>query len=459
MNTAAQHSAGSGAPKWSSRLLFIVSAMGCTVGLGNIWRFPLVAGENGGGAFLLIYIATLLTLSVPLMVAELYLGRTGQGSPAKAIHRIASINNRSRRWSALGHFMAALGVIVLLYYPVIGSWTLEYLQQAAFGNLTSRTAADNQSAFGALMNDQARLALLHTLFLPPAAVVTALGVQGGLEQLNKFAMPLFLIIISMMLLYGVFSFGLGDGVSFLFKTNFALVTPAAILAAAGQALFSTAVGQGVLLTFASYLDPKASIVRYSVIICFLDAFVAILFGVFIFSVVGHYGLPTDSGSGLAYITLPLGFSQMPFGQIVATAFFASLLIAAFTSTVPSVDFVARWASDHFPVSHRRAALMVGVIAWAGGLIVIFSLDPSTGVGAASADVFGRDLLRASDYLAGNMAIPFAAFFLALFVGWRVKAMRLFGGADWPNRHIFVLWRFTIRFVTPMILLSIFILNL
>lgn len=435
-------------PRWSSSTVFLLAAMGTTIGLGNIWRFPFIAGESGGGAFILVYIAALLLISIPVMVAELHLGHSGRGDPVHAIATVATDAGRSPNWGWIGHLMAAMGLLYLFYYPLIGSWALHYVQLAFDGTLESASTESLPSLYAELQADKGRMISLHTLFLPLAALITALGVQRGLEKLSKIAMPLLLLLLFSLVIYAAITIGLSSGLAFLFTPDFSKLSAPIVLAAIGQALFSTAVGQGVLLVYSGYLKGQVSLGRYSAIICLFDGFVAITAGVFIFSIVAAFGLAPTAGEGLVYMALPLAFADMPGGEFVGTAFFLMLALAAFTSVVPTVELLARWCQRQFGWRHSMAALIVGVISWFGGLSVIYA--QSTG---------GPSLLRIYDYAVSNLMIPISALAMAVFVGWflpRTEALQSLNSASGLTRS---LWINALRFIAPLAIVTVLLMGL
>lgn len=435
-------------PRWSSSKVFLLAAMGTTIGLGNIWRFPFVAGESGGGAFLLVYVAALLFISIPVMVAELHLGHSGRGDPVNAIATVASNTGRSPYWSWIGHLMAAMGLLYLFYYPLIGSWALHYVQLALDGTLETASAEGLPNLYAELQADKGRMVLLHTLYLPLAALITALGVQRGLEKLSKIAMPLLLVLLFSLITYAAVTIGLSSGLAFLFTPDFTKLSAPVVLAAIGQALFSTAVGQGVLLVYAGYLKGQVSLGRYSAITCLFDGFVAILAGVFIFSIVSAFGLAPAAGEGLVYMALPLAFADMPGGSIVGAAFFLMLALAAFTSVVPTVELLARWCERQFGWRHSIAALVVGSISWLGGLSVIFT--------QASGDL---NLLRIYDYAVSNLMIPVAALLMAVFVGWFLPREAALKGLQSAPGAIQALWIGSLRFIAPLAVIIVLLMGL
>ncbi len=437
-------------PRWSSKATFLLASMGCTIGLGNIWRFPFVAGENGGGAFLVIYVAALLTISIPVMIAELFIGHTGRGDPVNAIGNVARKYGLSLRWNSIGYVMALLGLIYLFYYPIIGSWALHYVQLSFSGALQATSEEQLPLLFDRLMENGTALLTLHTLFMAAAAMVTALGFRNGLEALAKYLMPLLLIILVGLTVYAAIGFGLGAGASFLFTPDFSAIDENVALAAIGQALFSTAVGQGVLMVYAGYLDEDVRLPGYSGFICLADATVAIVAGIFIFSVAAYFQLPASSGEGLVYQAMPLAFVDMAGGTLVAGAFFTLLALAAFTSVIPTIELLARFCEAKFKMRHAHAAIMIGFIAWLGGLTVIWSqLNPDA----------APSLLRLYDYVVSNILIPVAALMMAIFVGWRVRSASLPADLNFRSALLFQIWRICLRYVAPLAIIGVFVGNL
>jgi len=448
--------------RWSSRFLFLLSAMGCTIGLGNIWRFPYVTGENGGGAFILIYALCLLCIATPAVIAELMIGHRGRAGAALAFRNVAVATGNNRRWDIAGHLMVLAGVIVLFYYPVVGSWSIEYFSRGIQGTLTEIDGGNAMEEFDLFMSSSYKMAAFFTLFHFAAVYAVYRGLREGIETAIKVTMPFFFLILCSLLVYTAFSSGISEGLRFLFAIDFSKVTAAMILAACGQALFTTAVGQASLLAYAAYVDEGVSLARYGVFIVLADTAVAILAGILIFSIVFAVNLEPAAGSGLAYITLPVAFSTLPAGNLIGSLFFGLLTLAAFTSTIPSVEVVARWTVDKFAFTHARSAVLVGVLSWLVGMAVLFSLAPPQEniVSGLSQLLFGESLLDAFDYLVSSFLLPVSVVALSLFTAW-VLGPKYLGESLGFDSDAFLLQalRWMLRIVVPGVVIVILLANL
>lgn len=437
--------------------MFFLASMGTTLGLGNIWRFPYIAGENGGGAFILIYLACLVCFALPAVIAELTIGKTGRAGAALAFSRCAQFAGSPRGWSWLGHAMVFASLLVLFYYPVIGSWSLEYAAEALAGKFAS-DGEESARQFQAFMSDSLAMATWYTVFHFAAVFVVFRGLAGGIEVAIRVAMPALFVILAGLLLYVMLTTGLSRGIWFMFKPDFSEITPDLVVAACGQALFSTAVAQAALLAYAAYVDEAASMARYGLFIVLADTVTAILAGILVFSIVFGFGLQPDAGTGLVFQSLPLAFAVMPFGNFIGAAFFILLTLAAFTSVIPTLEVITRWMEDHLRLGRRRAVVILGTFSWMCGLAVVWSLDPGKhgSIARWSSALTGGGLLLFFDRIASELVIPISALLLAVFVGWVLPRDFVLERVPFSRGILFASWRTSLRFLTPLGILAILI---
>lgn len=445
---------------WSSRFAFLMAAIGSAVGLGNVWRFPYLAGENGGGAFILIYAATTLAIALPILISEIMLGRMGKQSPINAMRALIAEHKAARLWMLIGWGGVAGAFIVLSYYSVIGGWALKYIELALTGAFSGETEAAAADHFSTFVADGGSLMIWQTLFLVITIGIVAAGVTGGIERAVIMLMPLLFILLAAMAGYAVTMPGFGAAMKFMFAFDFAEVTPDTVLAAIGQGFFSVSIALGAMMTYGAYLEEDVSIGQSAIVIAVADTVVAILAGIAIFPLVFSYGLEPSSGPGLTFITLPIAFGTIGNGALIGGAFFILLSVAAVTSAISLLEPIVAWIEEGVHVSRKWLAVIVGAVAWVAGLGTVFSFNswsdfhPMARFGVMEKmTVF--DVL---DFTTANLIMPTVGLLIALFAGWVlsgpvVEAALGAGGKAW-----FPWWRFALRFIAPLGVVSIFVAN-
>jgi NSS family neurotransmitter:Na+ symporter len=349
--------------QWSSRYGFLLASVGFAVGLGNIWRFPYVTGQNGGSAFLFIYLAAALIIGLPLLITELSIGRRGKSSAPGSIVNVAKASGASRSWGLVGSLGVFCAFIILSYYSVMSGWTLDYFFRAASGSLEGITAKESMEMFSALNNNPWKLLFWNTIIYLLVIFVVRQGVQAGIERAVKVLMPALFVILIVMMIYSAIAGDLMAATRFLLEPDFSKVTSSMIMQAVGQAFFSIGIGWGTLIVFGSYLPDDVSIPKSAVILIFADTFVALLAGFAIFPLVFGYGLTPTSGAGLAFETLPLAFGQMPGGAFFGALFFLLLITASLSSCIGIAESVVSWVSDKWNIERQKGILLTASMAW------------------------------------------------------------------------------------------------
>lgn len=432
---------------WSNRLAFILAAAGSAVGLGNIWRFPYTAGEYGGGAFVLVYLLCVAAIGIPIMMAEILLGRRGRQSPINTMRTLALGEGKTPAWSLLGWMGILAGFLILSFYSVIAGWTLAYVVRAAGGTFTGIDAAGSEALFGALTGDGERLLAWHTIFMVLCVLVVARGVASGLEKAVRWLMPALFLLLIVMVVYAAQTGDLGAAARYLFAADFGKLgshAGEAILSAMGQAFFSLSLGMGAIMIYGSYLKSDASIMHNTVIIALLDTVVALFAGLAIFPIVFAHGLEPGSGPGLVFITLPIAFGEMPGGGFFGALFFLLLVFAAWTSGISLLEPVVAWLVENRGFSRVRAAVLAGAAVWLLGIACLLSLNQWSGY-----TLFGKGVLDLFDYVTANILLPLGGILIAVFAGWvlprRVTQDEL-GMGDGAGYRI---WRFLVRYVSPV----------
>ncbi len=429
--------------QWSSRWIFILAATGSAVGLGNIWRFPYVTAENGGGAFVLIYLACIVLVGLPIMMAEIMLGRRGRQSPINTMKTLAQEEGLSRRWRLLGVMGVVAGFFILTFYSIVAGWTLAYIFRALSGIFVQADIEQTGKIFNDLVSDPERLLAWHTVFMAMTVFVISKGVRKGLERAVRYLMPALFMMLLVLVGYSLNTAGFAAAVSYLFKPDFSQVGPATILLGLGQAFFSLSLGMGAIMAYGSYLSERASIPGTALSIAAMDTSVALLAGLAIFPIVFTYGLqPDEGGPGLIFKILPIAFGQMPYGRVLSVIFFTLLMFAAWTSALSLLEPITAWLVEQKGYSRVRAAAGAGLVAWALGLGSLLSLNLWS-----EATLFGMTFFGLMEYLSVNILLPVGGLLIALFAAWFMSTSSSFDELKLGRRG-YLAWRIGTRYVAP-----------
>lgn len=442
--------------QWSSELTFILAALGSAVGLGNIWRFPYVAGENGGGAFVLLYLLFVLGIGLPALIATIVVGRRGKRSPIRSIERVARQEGLSEKWVYLGWLLVLSAFLLLSFFSVVASWTFDYLVKSVSGAFSGLDAVSASSLFNDLKANALRLAIWHGLFMGFTLFVVGRGIRRGIERAIKIMMPsLFFLLLALT----VYSLATGDAhaaITFLFRPDPGKIDSSVTLLALGQALLTLSVGGAGMLVYGAYLSDRASIPRSAFVIAGTDTLVALTTGLMIFPVVFAYGLTPGEGPGLIFVTLPIAFGQMPGGTLFGMMFFVLLLLAALTSALSMFEPVVAWLEDSRGMSRKWGALLAGFVAWFIGLATVFSFNIWTDIRPLSLLSKFEDMtiFRTLEYLVANVSLPVGAFLISVFAGWLITERTR--RTEYGERSaLYGLWRVLVRYVVPAGVLLVF----
>jgi neurotransmitter:Na+ symporter, NSS family len=446
---------------WSSRLAFIFAAVGSAVGLGNLWRFPYIVGENGGGAFVVIYIACMLLLGIPLITAELLIGRRGQQSAINTMRTLASEENVSPLWAGLGWLMVIIPLLGLTYYSVVAGWGLAYVVEAVQGTFTGISGDDSNQLFNSLTADPLRLAIWHGIFMAVTVFIVARGVNAGLEKAASLMTPALFVILIILVVYGMFAADFSAGFHFLFNMDFSKITGKTVLMALGQAFFSLSIAVGVMMTYGAYLPKDVSLPKAAATVALADTAVALLAGLAIFPVVFASGLAPDSGPGLIFVTMPVALGQMPASILIATLFFVLLCFAAITTGIGMLEPAVSWLEEHKGMKRPHMAVMTGILCWALGLSSVLSFNIWSDVfplgfieSFAEKTIF--DLL---DMTLANFLIPLGGLLIAIFAGWAMSRSSTIDELGLGDGRLYRLWHFLIRYLAPLAVLMVFLSNI
>ena len=446
---------------WSSRFTFLMAAIGSAVGLGNIWRFPFIAGENGGGAFILIYLVTTLAIGLPILVAEVMLGRMGAESPINAMIKLARTHRRSMLWVIIGLGGTFGAFVIVSYYSVIGGWALKYLLEAATGGFHGLTAETSGAMFDDFTGSASALTVWHSAFMAINIGIVAWGVHNGIERAVSVMMPLLFALLVAMAIYAAGTPGSAEATEFFFSADFSKVTPKTFLIAIGQGFFSVGVALGSMMAYGAYLDEQVSIPKSAVIIVLADTGVAILAGFVIFPLVFTFALEPGAGAGLVFATLPIAFGQMDNGVLIGTLFFLLLTVAAITSAISLLEPTIAWADEKFETPRPQLAFIVGVSAWGLGLATVLSFNlwskvfPLASLGVLEDKTF----FDVFDFSVTSLVMPTIGLLIALFAGWALSKETVQEALGVGDSALFTLWRFSLRVLVPLAILGIFLSNL
>ena len=443
---------------WSNRLAFVLAATGSAVGLGNIWKFPYIAGEHGGGAFVLVYLACIATIGIPIMMAEVMLGRRGRQSPINTMRTLATEAGAHRGWRWLGWAGVLAGFLILSYYSVIAGWALAYVFRAVAGTFSGATAEGIGSIFEQLTGDPERLLAWHTLFMVLTMIVVARGVRSGLEQAVRFMVPALFVILIMLDGYAMASGAFDQGLKFLFNPDFSKIDANGVLIAMGHAFFTLSLGMGAIMVYGSYLPERVSIARTSVTIALLDTLVALLAGMAIFPIVFVNGLEPGAGPGLIFQTLPIAFGHMTGGLLFGTLFFVLLVFAAWTSAISLIEPAVAWLVENHGLTRVHASVYAGIATWTFGLLTIFSFNHWSEFHPLwFISIFEKaTLFDLLDYLTANIMLPLGGLFIALFSVWVMKRDDSLQELDMGDGPAYRLWYSLVRYVTPIAVLVVFL---
>ena len=439
--------------QWGSKLGFVLAAAGSAIGLGNIWKFPYITGENGGAAFVLIYLISILLLGLPIMIAELVIGRHTEKDPVGAFKAMLG----GTGWVLVGYMGVLSGFLILSFYSVVGGWTLGYIIKSVSGSVMSLKNVDVASRFfSEFTNNTGEMLLYHFLFMASCVFIVIKGIKNGIERWSKVLMPLLFVILIIIIIRGVSMEGGLDGVAFLLKPDFSKITADSVLSALGQSFFTLSLGMGAIITYGSYLSRKDKILHSALYIVILDTLIALLAGLAIFPVVFAMGLDPSSGPGLIYNVIPAVFGNMDYGIIFSTLFFLLLFIAALTSGISLLEVVVAYVIDEKGWGRKKAVLTFGFVIFLLGIPSALSFNAMKDLTVFAGNTF-FDFL---DKLTSNYLLPLGGLFIAVALGWKYGLDKTIHELDPDTRFISLkeLWAFAIKFISPVLVFMVFFFN-
>ena len=436
---------------WSSKIGFILAAIGSSIGLGNIWKFPYVAGANGGGAFVLVYLICILIVGLPIMIAEIVIGRHTEKDPVGAFKIIGA----GSRWEFVGYLGVLSGFCIMTFYSVVGGWTLGYIVKSASGAISSiRDMSTAEAAFENFVSSPVEAIGYHFLFISATMFIVIRGIKNGIERWNKVLLPLLFVILLVLIVKGLSMDGALDGLSFYLNPDFSKIEFKTVIEAMGQCFFSLSLGMGAMITYGSYLSRNEKVLGSSLQIVAFDTLAALLSGLAIFPALFAVGMTPEKGPGLTFNILPVVFSRMSYGAVFATLFFILLFIAALTSAISLVEVVVAYVTDEKGWSRRKAVLIFGTAIFILGIPAALSF----GVLADFRPFFGNTYFDFMDKLTTFYMLPIGGMFIALCLGWKYGLDRTMHELDIDTRNVLLerAWAVTIKYVSPLVLAVILI---
>lgn len=442
-----------GGAHWSSRFTFLMASVGFAVGLGNIWRFPYVTGENGGAAFVLVYLACAFGIGAPILIAEVLIGRRGQGSPPASMAALARREGRSRHWRIVGGMGLLAAYTIEIVYSVVVGWVLWYLYRALATGFDGVDSALSQAQFAAVLDSNWGMLLWTLAGLAITGLIVYGGVKDGIERAVTVMMPVMFALLIGLAVYNYFAGGFDDALTWLFTPDFSKIDFGTMLAAIGQAFFSLGVAMAGMMVYGAYLPRSITISHSVLVIVTVDTAVAVLAGLVVFPAVFHHGLDPAEGPGLIFTTLPVAFAQMPGGHTFSVLFFLMLSVAGITSMVGLVESITAWLEDRFNMArHASTLLVVGSVA-VFSVLSILSYNVMDELRLA-----GRNFNDTMDFFSNQILLPLGGLFIALFAGWRMSRAATRDELTGLGEGGYRLWYFLIRFVVPPAVAVIFVMG-
>ena len=439
---------------WASRWTFIMAATGSAVGLGNMWKFPYVAGSNGGGAFVLIYLGCILLIGVPVMMAEVLIGRHGRQSPINSMREAVADSGADSRWQLVGWLGVLAGMLILSFYSVIAGWALDYIFLMSSGDLQGINGAVASDKFSELLSDPGRLIMWQSIFMVLCVAVVVGGVKKGLGIAVETLMPLLFLMLLLLLVFSILKGNFSAAASFLFSFDVDALTWRGVLEAMGQAFFTLSIGMGAIMAYGAYMPQNANIGKTILIVALFDSSVAIISGLIIFSIVfATPGIEPTEGPGLMFISLPVAFGSMPGGLLIGAIFFVLVSIAAWSSAISLLEPCVAWLMEAKNIGRARANIVIAGTAWMLGLGSVFSFNIW-----ADYKIAGFTFFDFLDFLTANIMLPISGLLITLFVGYVLKKDVINFEMEGTSKEVLALWQVTIRYIAPAAIAVVFMMG-
>lgn len=425
---------------------------GAAVGLGPIWKFPYMAGANGGGAFVLVSTLAMFLIGVPVLMGEIVIGRLGRANPVASMKNLAIKHNQSPAWGFLGWWGALALLLVLAFYSVIAGWSIAYIFKIWTGKLSGLNATEIMNEWDNFISNPLELLFWHSIFMILTLAVVARGIHKGLEQASRIMMPALFIVLLVLMVYSSIVGEFKAACSFLFTPDFSKLTPQIMVNALGQAAFALAIGAGCMLMYGCYVPDKTRVGSDSLLVATMLLLSSIVSGLSMFPLVFAYGLPPEGGPSLMFTVLPIAFNNMPFGVFFGGLFFLMLWFAAWTSSISMAEPLVVILNEQYKMQRKYSSTLIGIIAWIIGAIVMLSFNKLQDL-----RIFGRyDLFSAVADFATNIILPTGALGFAIFAGWILDKNEVKHALNMKTALAFNIWLFLIRYVAPVGILAVFL---
>jgi len=440
--------------KFSSGLAVFFATLGSAVGLGNIWKFPYLTGENGGGAFLFVYLICVFFIGLPVMIAEFYVGRKARQNAVGAFDKLAP----GSPWKVIGFMGVLASYLIMFFYSCVAGWVYAYIFKALRGDFTAIATEGVQSIFGQAVVSPLPPLVWQWIVLAVVAIILICGVQKGIERITKTLLPVLFLLIIICDIRSLTLSGAREGLDFLFRVDFSKITPPVILTALGLAFFKLSLGMGCMITYASYFTENNNMIANSARVALSDTIVSLLAGIAIFPAVFSFGMQPGAGPGLLFMTIPLVFSQLPLGNILLTAFFILSSIAATTAMLSLVEVPVVYWTEQRGLPRTKSVILNTLIIAVFGVLATLSADKTSLLG--NIQIFGKGFFDLFDYISSNILLPVGGLLIVMFVGYVVKrdefTQELSNHGMLSNGSLIRTLLFVTKYITPILLVLVFL---
>lgn len=452
--------------QWSSKIGFLMAAVGSAVGLGSIWKFPYMTGDSGGSAFVIVFIISIALIGFPVLVTEWLIGRRGQSNPAASFRKVALANNTSPAWSTLGYFGILAAFMILSFYSVIGGWSLNYTAKAGLNVFAGMNGDATGKMFEGMLANPMEMTIWHTVFMGITAFIVANGVTSGIEKASKIMMPALAFILLFIVGYNAINMEFAKGAEFLFKFDLARMEKVGIgkvlMAALGHAFFCLSLGMAIMVSYGSYLKEDVNLLATARTVIIWDIIFSLMAGLAIFPILFSNHLDPAAGPGLVFVTLPIAFGQMGLGVVVGTLFFLLLTFAALTSSISILEPIVEFLEEKTPMSRKLCALVGAFATWAVGVLALLSFNELKDFAVFTITVGGeakpQGIFDALDYTSSKIMLPLIGLGTIVLMGWfmnqeSVKRELGLEGTKWT------IWQVIVRFIAPIGIIAVFLTEL
>ncbi len=436
--------------EWSSWFTFLLAASGSAVGLGNLWKFPYIAGANGGGAFVIVYLICIALLGIPIFIGELYIGRASKSDAISSFTKLDPKNGKL--WSITGWIGVLTAFLILSFYSVVGGWVLDFFAKAATNAFSQKSSSEISGMLGALFGDYKTQILWHAVFMILTVAIVIGGVKRGIEKSTKILMPALCILLVILFISTTQMEGFSKAVHFLFAADFSKLSGEAILEALGHSFFTLSLGMGTMITYGSYLKPKENLIKIGIWVSLADTAIALIAGLVIFSIVFSFGLDASGGPGLMFSTLPTLFAQMPGGYLTGFAFFALVTFAAVSSSISMLEVVVSYFVKSMKLPRLPVTIATGFVAFLIGILSVLSFNV-----LKDYTVFGFGFFDLFDKLTGNILLPLGGLLIASFYGWVISERSI--PETTSNKFIQNYLKITCRYLAPILIIIVLLVKM